>query len=99
MTQVIYQKANGDIIKRKMITYHTYRVGDVNSYGWKVIEVLYNYKGKYYSKNDYDSILYRKRKKDKLITSIKRNIIKIYNNLIYPIALLIMIRLLEVLAK
>lgn len=99
MTQIVYQKSNGEIIKRKLISYHTYRVGDINSYGWKVIEVLYNYRGKYYSKNDYYSILEKKEKKDKLIMKIKRNIVKIYTNLVYPVALLIMIRLLEVLSK
>lgn len=74
-----------------------YRVGDKTSMGWTVLEILYNYKGRYYTKNVYDKFIndsiYRYQRHRK----IKSTIIKIYKELAYLIAVLIMIKLLKIL--
>lgn len=97
MIMVTYQKANGQIIQRIRNTMCPYRVGDKTSMGWIVLEILYNYKGRYYTKSVYDKIvddsIYRYQRQRK----IKSTIIKIYKELVYLIAFLIMIKLLEVL--
>ena len=99
MIMVTYQKANGQIIQRVRNTLCPYRVGDKTSMGWTVLEILYNYKGKYYTKNVYDKFINEYTFKYQRELKIKSTIYKIYKELIYPVALLIMIRLLEVLTK
>lgn len=99
MIIVTYQKANGQIIQRVRNTMCPYRVGDKTSMGWTVLEILYNYKGKYYTKNVYDRLYNEMEIKNQRQRKIKNLILKIYNELVYPVALLIMIKLLEVLAK
>lgn len=49
---ITYQKRNGEIFNRIRNTYCPYRVGDTTSMGWKVLDIKYNYKNKYY---DYDT--------------------------------------------
>lgn len=99
MIMVTYQKANGQIIQRVRNTYCPYRVGDKTSMGWTVLEILYNYKGKYYTKNVYDRLYNEMEIKNQRQRKIKNLILRIYNELVYPVALLIMIKLLVVLSK
>lgn len=99
MIMITYQKANGQIIQRVRNTSCPYRVGDRTSMGWLVLEILYKYKGNYYTKNVYDRYIGEEQTRFQRQLIIKRTILRLYKELVYPIALLIMIRVLEVLAK
>lgn len=95
MYQMTYKKANGDIIRRTINNTSPYKIGDKTSMGWTVLDIKYCYRGKYYSRSEYYSLVDKEIYWYKKINSYKRELLKIYNNLLYPIALLIMIRFLE----
>lgn len=99
MIKVTYQKANGEIFERIRNTLMSYRIGDTTSIGWRVLNIEYRYNNKYYSKEDYDSILdkefYRTRKNNK----IKKTFYNIYRELVYSVVLFLFIRVLVILSK
>lgn len=99
MIIVIYQKANGQLIERRRTTTPDYRVGDKTSMGWKVIDILYYYNGKYYPRATYNLMVDKEMAKYKRQLKIKRFIMKVYEDIRYLVALLIMIKLLQVLTK
>lgn len=53
MYLVIYEKRNGDIIKRKRFSLPGHTIGEYTSMGWKIIDILWFYDGEYYSFPDY----------------------------------------------
>lgn len=99
MIQMTYKKRNGDIIQRTISTYSPYRVGDTNSYGWKVESIKYLYKGNWYSKNEYDRLIDDDISKQRRKMKIKRTINQLYVNLGYVIELMIVIRVFGILSK
>ena len=99
MIQVAYKKRNGDLIQRTISGFSPYRVGDINSYGWEIVSVKYQYKGKWYSKSDYDKLVDYSLTKDRRIWKIKRKISAIYKNLGYLIEIMIAMRVFEILTK
>lgn len=99
MIMVTYQKANGQIIQRVRNTSCPYRVGDRTSMGWTVLEILYNYKGKYCTKELFDLYVNEDYIKSRRRILFRNKIRNIYDKIFYPVALLIMIKLLEVLSK
>lgn len=99
MIQVTYQKNNGEIFDRIRSTYLPYRVGDITSMGWKVLDIKYRYKDKFYSLEEYNNKL------DKLFTKsvkrikLKNNLLKIYKELNYSVFLIILLKLAELVFK
>lgn len=93
--RVMWQKKNGDIIQRN-VQWNDYKIGDVNSYGWIVVDVKYYYKNNFYSFDKYEQLVNKEIKRDRQIMLIKKNINKTYKQLIYLVELLIVIRYLEV---
>lgn len=92
MIQMIYQKANGEIIERIRSTYSPYRIGDRTSMGWRVLSIKYFYKGKYYDRVDFDKLVDRDWNKHKKINLIKKKISSLYHNLSYFFILLILMK-------
>lgn len=76
MIKVTYQKKNGDIIERYNNKFISYKVGYINSYGWKVINIKYCYNGKYYDYNKYEKLSQRRYYFDKLFWDLKKKVIK-----------------------
>lgn len=95
MRQIIWQKKNGDIVKRIITTCIDYRVGQVNSYKWKIIDIKYKHGKKWLSRYEYDKISDKKYKIDKKVFQLKKSLKLVYNNLLYCIILLILFRTLE----
>lgn len=95
MIQMVYRKANGQIVKRIRNTMAPYRIGEKTSMGWEVIDIKYLYKHKYYPKYEYDKLIERSflwhKKKDKIL----RFFSKASKQLIYCLALLILLRVFE----
>ena len=69
--QITYQKNDGCIIQKIRKTMLPYKIGDTTSMGWKVLNIEYEYNNKYYSENEYYSIMHKiknnkiKKKKNK----------------------------------
>lgn len=63
MLQITYQKGNGSIIHRYRNTLPPYKIGDITSMGWKLLNVEYEYENKYYTKNEFNMII-QKNKQD-----------------------------------
>ena len=59
--QVTYQKNDGSIFLRYRNTLLPYKIGEITSMGWKVLNIEYEYKNKYYSKNEYHKLINKKR--------------------------------------
>lgn len=92
MIQMVYQKANGDIIERIRTTYPSYRVGDRTSMGWKVLSIKYFYKGKYYNRIEYDKLIDKTWQRAKKRSILKKKITELYHNLSFIFTLFLMVR-------
>lgn len=100
MIQVTYLKRNGDEIRRTIEGYSPYRIGDINSYGWKVTDVKYKWKdNKYYTKSEYDRLVNRSIDKDRKISKYKRNIERVYKELAYLFYLLMIARVFQIITR
>ena len=64
---IIYKKPNGNLVYRPLRLRPSYKIGDKNSYNWTIIDILKLYKGKCYSKQDYDMKISRQRKIRKFV--------------------------------
>ena len=100
MVQVTYVKRNGDILRRTIEGYTPYRIGDINSYGWKVTDVKYKWKdNKYYSRSEYDRLVNKSISLNRKIIKYKRTIERVYKELAYILYLLIIARVFQVITK
>ena len=57
MVQVTYQKKDGCIIQRLRNTMLPYKIGETTSMGWKVLDIEYEYKNKYYPEYKYNMLM------------------------------------------
>ena len=99
MIQLTYQKANGDIFQRVINTYTPYKIGETTSIGWKVLDIKYRYKNKYYSKVDYDALVEKTYKRSKNVFQLKKSLYNIYKELVYCVILLILLRFFDIVTK
>ena len=93
---MVYEKANGQIIKRRRSTLAPYKIGDTTSMGWKVIDILYLYDdNKYYPKYEYDRLVdkaFKKRQRFNKSLKIFANVCKQFRNCL---TLLVLFRVFE----
>lgn len=52
--QITYQKKDGSVMQRFRNTILPYKIGDTTSMGWKVLNIEFEYKNKYYSEYKYN---------------------------------------------
>lgn len=57
MLQITYQKNDGSIILKKRNTMLPYKIGEITSMGWKVLNIEYEYKNQYYPLHEYNMII------------------------------------------
>lgn len=57
MMQITYQKDNGCIFQRYRSTTLPYKIGETTSMGWKVLNIEYEYKNKYYPEYKYNMLV------------------------------------------
>lgn len=62
--QVTYQKRDGSIIQRLRNTSLPYKIGEITSMGWKVLNVEYEYNNKYYSELEYHTLIHNNTKRN-----------------------------------
>ena len=55
--QITYQKRDGNIIQRYRNTMLPYKIGQETSMGWKVLNIEYEYKNKYYPEYEYNVMI------------------------------------------
>lgn len=96
MILTTFQKGNGQIIQRVRNTYPSYRIGDRTSMGWKVLDMKFKYKGKYYSRTEYDDMVTKSLKRSRRNTMIKNKLYSIYKELVYSIILLLFINFFKI---
>lgn len=99
MIKITYQKANGDIFDRVRNSYCSYKIGDITSMGWSVLDIQYKYKNKYYTKNQYDEKITRSINRYKKFLAIKKQVYTIYKNLVYCLVLLMSMRVYEIISN
>ena len=63
MMQITYQKKDGSIIKRCRSTEPPYKIGQITSMGWKLLDIEYEYKNNYYSYYQYNILLQKDKNK------------------------------------
>lgn len=61
MMQITYQRKDGCIIQRQRNTMLPYKIGETTSMGWKVLNIEYEYQGKFYSEYEYNKIMHNRR--------------------------------------
>lgn len=97
MTQITYQKRDGSIIKRYRNSILPYKIGDTTSMGWKVLNILYEYKDKYYPEYEYDKMLQERKRKLNKINRVRELCIKEGKNLLYCTLVVLVINFLKIL--
>jgi len=60
--QITYQKRDGSVIQRLRHTALPYKIGEETSMGWKVLNIEYEYKNKFYPEYKYDEMLLKAKK-------------------------------------
>ena len=95
MELITYKKRNGEIIERIRTTGIPYKIGEVTSMGWLVLDIKYNFRGKFYSREKYNDLLDKSLRKSKKLMQFKRNFSTIYNNLNHILGFIILAKLLE----
>jgi len=93
--QMIYQKANGQLVFRIRTTIPPYKIGDRTSMGWIVKDIRYKYKDKFLTRHDFDVAIDNDWKKDKKKKQIKENLLNLYKYIVYSTSLLLLFRLFE----
>ncbi len=97
MMQITYQKQNGCVFQRFRNTILPYEIGDTTSMGWKVLNIEYEYKDKYYSKFEYDRLLYKNKQNYLRKKQLKELCIKYIKTLLYYIIMILIINLIKIL--
>ena len=97
MIQVTYQKRDGDIIHRIRNTILPYKVGDTTSMGWKVLNIEYEYKNKYYPEYEYNVLIAKNRKRYVKIRETKDKILNEFKTLLYYFIVIIMYHYIKIL--
>lgn len=60
-----------------------YNIGDTTSMGWKVLNIEYEYKDKYYPKYKYDMLIYKNKQRYIKKKQLKETFIKTSKSLLY----------------
>ena len=97
MIQVTYQKRDGNIIHRPRNTILPYKVGDTTSMGWKVLNIEYEYKNKYYPEYEYNVLIAKNRKRYVKIRETRDRILKEFKTLLYYFIVIIMYHYIKIL--
>lgn len=95
--QITYQKNDGSIIYRLRKTMLPYNIGDTTSMGWKVLNIEYKYKDKYYQVYQYYMLISKDRERYKRKQQIKNFCIKGTKSLLYYIIGIYIINLINIL--
>ena len=61
--QITYQKRDGCIIQRLRSTMLPYKIGEITSMGWKVLNIEYEYNNKYYTELKYHMLIHKEKQK------------------------------------
>ena len=93
--QITYQKNDGTIIQRYRNTPLSYKIGENTSMNWKVLNIEYEYKNKYYPEYEYNKLIYKN--KQKCIKKMQRKELYISHlrNLMYYCAAVVLVNLLK----
>ncbi|MBR0351329.1 MAG: hypothetical protein IJI98_11040 [Methanosphaera sp.] len=81
--QITYQKRDGSIMQKYRNTMLPYDIGDTTSMGWKVLNIEYEYKDKWYSKEEYDKLIQKNKERYIRKNQIKELCIKETKTLLY----------------
>ena len=95
--QVTYQKRDGSIMQRLRSTTPPYRIGDSTSMGWKVLNIEYEYKGKYYSEFEYYKMIEKNKQLFVKKKQIKSIVFRELKTLLYYFIVIIMYNLIKIL--
>lgn len=81
--QITYQKRNGDMFQKLRKTILPYKIGETTSMGWKVLNIEYEYKSKYYPEYEYNILIHKNKQKKIRINHYKNICIKEMKTLFY----------------
>ena len=81
--QITYQKRDGSIMQKLRNTMLPYKIGDTTSMGWKVLNIEYEYKDKFYPEYEYNMLVYKNKQKYLRKQQIKKLCLKETKTLLY----------------
>ena len=91
--QITYQKSNGCIIKRLRSTPLGCKIGDTTSMGWKVLNIEYQYKNKYYPEYKYNMLILKNKQAFIKKKEIRELCIRELRTLLYCLISIILLKL------
>lgn len=89
MFKITYQKANGEIFDRIRDTLPNYSIGEMTSMGWKLLNIQWRYKDKYYSYADYSYLVRKRIERHHIFLKIKKGIRQLVKQYVVPIYFII----------
>ena len=85
MIQITYQKRDGSIMQRIRNTTLPYKIGEITSMGWKVLNIEYEYKNKYYTYYEYNKLIHKNKQRYMKKKHFKEQLLKNAKSLLYYI--------------
>ncbi len=95
--QITYQKRDGNIIQRYRSTMLPYKIGEETSMGWKVLNIEYEYKNKYYSEYQYNMLIHKSKQMCIKRKEVRELCTKEIKNFLYCIIAILLINFVKVL--
>lgn len=89
--RITYQKRDGCIFQRYRDTSLPYKIGEETSMGWKVLNIEYEYKNKYYSEYEYNRLIYKNRQKYIKKRNTKEKLKEEFKTFLYSIIMVLII--------
>ena len=93
--QITYQKRDGSIIQRYRNTALPYKIGQETSMGWKVLNIEHEYNNKYYTDNEYYTLLHKNKQKILKRKQTKEYYMNQFRTLMYYCAAVMIVNLLK----
>ncbi len=93
--QITYQKSNGSIMQKYRNTLLPYKIGDTTSMGWKVLNIEYKYKDKFYPEYKYHILIHKEKQRCTQRKLAIELCIKEVKNLLYCIIAVLIISILK----
>ena len=93
--QITYQKKDGSIMQKIRNTMLPYKIGEITSMGWKVLNIEYEYEGNYYSNTEYNMLLNKRKQQYIKKKETKELLLREFKTFMYYCAAIGVINLLK----
>lgn len=92
--QITYQKRDGSTIQKYRNTMLPYKIGETTSIGWKVLNIEYEYKNKYYPEHEFYLLIHKNKQRYILRKQTIELCVNEFKKLLYCILAVLIVKVL-----